>query len=209
MSRDGNGKPPSASGKRALIGQMLEEGLSQAEVGRRLGLTRPTVSYHARRLGIPPKVECSRRYDWSEIQIAYDSGLSVRDCARRFGFATCSWNEAVRRGAIRPRPRRMPIETLLVVGRPQTNRSHLKQRLVDEGLKTNHCEQCGLTEWRGRPLSMALHHVNGDGKDNRLTNLQLLCPNCHAQTENFAGRNTGRWGSPQQGRRQRRRANAV
>jgi predicted HNH restriction endonuclease len=35
---------------------------------------------------------------------------------------------------------------------------------------------------------MALHHVNGDGRDNRLENLQLLCPNCHSQTENFSGR---------------------
>jgi hypothetical protein len=209
MGKDENRKPLSASQKRALIGDMLAEGFSQAEVGRRLGLAKPTVSYHARRLGIPVKDECSRRYDWSEIQIAYDAGLSVRGCARRFGFATCSWNEAVKRGAVRPRPRRMPIETLLVVGRPQTNRSHLKQRLLDEGLKTNHCEQCGLTEWRGRPLSMALHHVNGDGKDNRLPNLQLLCPNCHAQTENFAGRNTGRRGSPQPSQRQLRRAKAV
>ena len=40
----------------------------------------------------------------------------------------------------------------------------------------------------GRSLSMALHHVNGDGSDNRLENLQMLCPNCHSQTENFAGR---------------------
>jgi 5-methylcytosine-specific restriction endonuclease McrA len=41
---------------------------------------------------------------------------------------------------------------------------------------------------RGRPLSMALHHVNGDGRDNRLENLQLLCPNCHSQTANFSAR---------------------
>jgi 5-methylcytosine-specific restriction endonuclease McrA len=36
---------------------------------------------------------------------------------------------------------------------------------------------------------MALHHANGDGLDNRLENLVMLCPNCHAQTPNFSGRN--------------------
>lgn len=39
---------------------------------------------------------------------------------------------------------------------------------------------------------MALHHVNGRAGDNRLANLRFLCPNCHSQTENFAGRNRGR-----------------
>lgn len=90
----------------------------------------------------------------------------------------------------------MPIEMLLVAGRTQTNRSHLKRRLIEEGLKVNRCERCGLTEWRGEPLSMALHHRNGIGKDNRLANLELLCPNCHAQTENFAGRNVARHRRP-------------
>src|SRR5262249_39753460 len=91
-------------------------------------------------------------------------------------------------GDITARPWIMPLEELLVVGR-RTNRSHLKQRLLGEGLKENRCEECGLTEWRGKPLSMALHHVNGDGSDNRLENLLLLCPNCHAQTPNYGGRN--------------------
>jgi hypothetical protein len=65
----------------------------------------------------------------------------------------------------------------------------LKQRLLAEGLKENRCECCGIQSWLGEPLSMALHHINGDGLDNRLENLALLCPNCHAQTPNFSGRN--------------------
>ncbi len=82
----------------------------------------------------------------------------------------------------------MAIETLLVRGR-KTARSHLKLRLLASGLKANRCEECRLEDWRGKPLAMALHHVNGDGSDNRLENIRFLCPNCHAQTPNYGGRN--------------------
>jgi Zn finger protein HypA/HybF involved in hydrogenase expression len=79
----------------------------------------------------------------------------------------------------------MPLKRLLVQGR-RTNRTHLKQRLVAAGLKENRCEECHLDEWLGEPLMMALHHVNGDGLDNRLENVALLCPNCHSQTQSFS-----------------------
>ena len=46
----------------------------------------------------------------------------------------------------------------------------------------------------GEPLNMELHHVNGDGSDNRLENLQLLCGNCHSQTDNWGGRGARRNG---------------
>jgi 5-methylcytosine-specific restriction endonuclease McrA len=81
----------------------------------------------------------------------------------------------------------MPLTQLLARDRLR-GRYNLKLRLIKAGLKDGSCEECGLTEWRGRPLSMALHHVSGDARDNRLENLRLLCPNCHSQTENFAGR---------------------
>jgi 5-methylcytosine-specific restriction endonuclease McrA len=79
----------------------------------------------------------------------------------------------------------------LVAGR-RVNRFHLKGRLLSSGLKKNRCEECGISHWREKSLSMALHHVNGDRHDNRLENLQLLCPNCHSQTPNFSGRNARR-----------------
>ena len=63
----------------------------------------------------------------------------------------------------------------------------------------------------GNALNMALHHVNGDGNDNRLVNLRFLCPNCHSQTPTYGGRNghrrTGQSGSRRH--RQIRRAHAL
>lgn len=70
-----------------------------------------------------------------------------------------------------------------------SNNRSLKNRLLKEGLKENKCEICGITEWLGNPISLQLHHINGVNNDNRLQNLQLLCPNCHSQTDNFAGKN--------------------
>ena len=52
----------------------------------------------------------------------------------------------------------------------------------------------GLTDWQGEPLHMQLHHNNGRGTDNRLENISFLCPNCHAQTETWGGRNGHRRG---------------
>jgi Zn finger protein HypA/HybF involved in hydrogenase expression len=80
----------------------------------------------------------------------------------------------------------MPVEQLLLGRR---NRSHVKARLLRLGLKASRCDACGIADWLGEPLSLCLHHVNGDRHDNRLENLRLLCPNCHSQTENFSGRN--------------------
>lgn len=36
---------------------------------------------------------------------------------------------------------------------------------------------------------MQLHHIDGNPKNHLLNNLQMLCPNCHSQTENFTAKN--------------------
>ena len=65
----------------------------------------------------------------------------------------------------------------------------LKKRLLKENLKEKRCECCGLFQWQGKEIPLELHHINGDNRDNRLENLQLLCPNCHALTDNYRGLN--------------------
>lgn len=176
---------------REAVARLLATGLSGTAVAQELGISKSTVSYHRRRLGLEVDARCNRRYDWSKVQRHYDAGHSARECIARFGMASKTWHDAVQRGTLKTRPAALPIGRYLVRGR-RVSRGHLKVRLLAEGLKEGACEDCGIAEWRGRPLSLALHHVNGDGDDNRLENLRLLCPNCHSQTPNFAARNRGR-----------------
>lgn len=48
---------------------------------------------------------------------------------------------------------------------------------------------CGITDWQDKPLVFQIHHIDGDSTNNCLNNLQLLCPNCHSQTDNFCSKN--------------------
>lgn len=68
-----------------------------------------------------------------------------------------------------------------------------KLALIRDGYKKHQCEVCERTEWRGLSIPITLHHINGDKHDNRLENLQILCGNCHMQTENFAAKNKRRY----------------
>lgn len=53
--------------------------------------------------------------------------------------------------------------------------------LLNSGLKENLCEDCKLSDWKGLPITIQIHHRNKIRNDNRLENLQMLCPNCHSQ----------------------------
>jgi HNH endonuclease len=168
------------------VRRLLATGHSRAEVARLLGIAKSTVTYHARRSGMQIDERAARRYDWRVIQRYYDAGHTMEECRMRFGFCKAAWTGAVRRGVIVARAKAMPIGVLLSAPR---GRHNLKRRLLKAGLLEPVCASCGLSEWRGVALALQLHHINGDRLDNRLENLALLCPNCHSQTDTWAGRN--------------------
>lgn len=126
------------------------------------------------------------QYDWSAVQRYYDEGHTYRECRIRFGFSAGSWHKAKRRGKIRPRDQKRPIERVPLEAKSRTN---LKNRLLQAGILRNRCDICGISRWRGRALSIQIDHINGIRNDHRLENLRMLCPNCHSQTETFASRN--------------------
>lgn len=187
-TRRGRSEPKALPGvTRERIAERLARGLQRSEIARDLGLSKSTVSWHAAKLGCPRADKFAKRYDWVTIQAFYDEGHTPAECRARFGCDRSTWAAAVKDERLLLRPRKQSLCDLLVADR-RCSRHTLKRRLLQDGVKTGRCDTCGIGAWRGRPIHLDLHHVNGDGFDNRLENLRLLCPNCHSQTSNFAGR---------------------
>ncbi|MEO0733354.1 MAG: HNH endonuclease [Bacteroidota bacterium] len=99
-------------------------------------------------------------------------------------FRGQGWNVGLK---FKPNPKRPLAEILVRGSRYQPYK--LKRRLLAEGIKAHECESCKLTRWQGEVIPLELHHLNGDRHDHRLENLQILCPNCHALTDNYRGKN--------------------
>lgn len=70
----------------------------------------------------------------------------------------------------------------------QTNK--VRRKLLEEGYKEYKCECCGNSEWMGRPIPLEVHHKDGNRNNNTLENFELLCPNCHAFTDSYRGKNS-------------------
>lgn len=110
---------------------------------------------------------------------------TVKKHIRRLGldtshFITTSWNK----GKCQPK---RSISDYLVYGKVIQS-DKLRTRLLLSGTKQHICEHCGGADWFGKPMPLELHHVDGDHLNNKIENLILLCPNCHAFTPNYRGK---------------------
>jgi transposase-like protein len=191
---------------------------SLSEVCRRLGI-RPgkydVLRRHIVRLGldashIPFSGEGARQHrrSWSleDLAEAVAASDSVSEVSRRLGYTPNGGVHRMIVGYIRSsgldtahftgtrwaRGRRLPkipLEKILVRGSTYRPNSKLRVRLIEAGLLAPKCAECGISTWRREPLPLHLDHINGDHTDNRLENLRILCPNCHAITDTWCARN--------------------
>ena len=143
------------------------------------------------------------KYEWNkeDIERAVKTSTSYSEVLRKLGVNVQGNNSATLKRKIKEYgidithftfhtnsypSRKKDISEYLVSG-STIHTFKLKEKLLQYGLKLNKCEICGCESWLGKPINCQLHHINGDNRDNRLENLQILCPNCHSQTDNYCG----------------------
>jgi hypothetical protein len=85
--------------------------------------------------------------------------------------------------------RKILLSEILEGKHPSYQSNKLRIRLFKENIKKEKCESCGLTEWLGKKISLEVDHMDGNPYNHILDNLKILCPNCHAQTETYRGKN--------------------
>lgn len=117
-----------------------------------------------------------------------NSGLRRRDRRSRSGICPCG-SPAKRRAiycltCVENRVwKQKPFEILR--SDPARRRFLIRER-------GHYCGVCSLAEWMGKPMPVELDHIDGNPENNAKENLRLICPNCHAQTPTYKGRNIGR-----------------
>jgi hypothetical protein len=153
--------------------------------------------------GPRPNTRTSALWDRGRLLAAVDGAHSMREVLERLDLrpnarprlqqAAAMFGISLPRGMggmDKTEARRTAIRRVLVKGTRRINGERLRRYMLTLGLWPYVCAECGQPpEWNGKPLVLQVDHVNGDPADNRPENLRFLCPNCHTQTETFAGRN--------------------
>ena len=67
----------------------------------------------------------------------------------------------------------------------------IKKRILLEE-RGHQCEVCRSSEWCGQPIPIEIDHIDGNPENKSKSNYRLICPNCHAQTPTYRGRNIGK-----------------
>ena len=188
------------------VKKLREDGLSYGDIAKRLLITKSQANYFS-------KIDLDKVEKKKQSKEKYEKDVcDVAARCRNFNqlcniFSKKATNETVRylkeildrRGVdyshfisapeVYRWNAKRKLEDILLSGNT-VSVTHLRDRLINEGVKERKCEKCGRSEWEGEPIPLQLHHINGDRTDNRLENLQLLCPNCHALTDNYCRRKT-------------------
>jgi hypothetical protein len=133
----------------------------------------------------------------SFVEVLETLGLNAhsgnhRTLKQRIKFDNLNIDELIKKRKEKSRQRSIkkavPISEVMIKN-SNYGTNHLKNRLVKEKILKYACEKCGNEGiWMKQKLALQLDHKNGNPRDHRLENICFLCPNCHSQTDTYAGK---------------------
>ena len=123
------------------------------------------------------------------LGLGTNGGSSTDTLKRRIAELDCDISHFGKKEKTQSPQAKYSLDEILIENSTYANISRLKERLIKEGRLEYKCQNCGIKEWQSKPLSLHLDHINGKNNDHRIENLRFLCPNCHSQTDTYAGRN--------------------
>lgn len=151
----------------------------------------------------------TRGWTAADLEHAVSASFTLAEVLRRLGLRAAGGNYATIRNAIAQAGldtshfngqawsknvvlgARRTLDAYLSTTYPISSH-RLRLRLINEGIFSAKCNKCGGMEWLGEPIPLELDHRDGNPRNNQLENLELLCPNCHAQTSTYRGKNRKR-----------------
>ena len=172
---------------------LIKEGLSYEEIGRRYKCSGSNIKKVAIRLGI--ELSPRRKINAKE---KFNRGTAKKGvcehCGREYilykghGGHYCSHEcyvdaqrkksvEEWKNGTATGHDKRYKIKPLI--------REYFLKRAE---YKCERCEFSGVNPYTGKSI-LQLHHKDGNAANVSEENIEVLCPNCHAMTENFGSRN--------------------
>jgi 5-methylcytosine-specific restriction endonuclease McrA len=93
------------------------------------------------------------------------------------------------KGGNKNAPPKITLDKILSGEHPSFQTYKLKNRLLKEGLIIDRCVICGIDSWNDKKINLELDHIDGNRLNHQLTNLRMLCPNCHSQTDTYRSKN--------------------
>ncbi|AXE86226.1 HNH endonuclease signature motif containing protein [Streptomyces sp. Go-475] len=194
----------------------LSEALGRLGVDPR-SATRDYISRRMKKLGVDTSHFTREGHKWTKeaLQAAVAASTSTNDVLRHlgldlvgghhthigrriksYGIDTSHFVPVVRTERTRHNQRRRTAAEILIEDTSSHARrvpsARLKRAMQELGIEER-CALCGIEAlWLGEPLPLEVDHIDGDWRNNRIENLRVLCPNCHATTDRYRGRGARR-----------------